>query len=192
MPQAAWAGRDQGILLPSWGCACPHTTAQGAASITRLSQGLIALILASPSFLCAAPAPASDTSCACPHAGKAPLCPLYGPFTSRNSTTRSSQGCGDPGLSIPGQRASRTLSWEQAGARGTARRRRGPGSAPTMAGSRQHPAGRGLTTGAAEPVHMLPFTRTAQAHPSKPLAASTLGCINNQPADGEGFTSCFP
>lgn len=42
-----------------------------------------------------------------------------------------------------------------------------------------HPAGRGRT---------LPLP---SASPCTSLAASTLGRINNQPAAGEGFTSCF-
>lgn len=65
--------------------------------------------------------------------------------------------------------------------------------------SRGHFAPRSITVlscshGATEPLHPAGRGRTLplpSASPCTSLAASTLGRINNQPAAGEGFTSCF-
>lgn len=135
-----------------------------------------------------------------------PLCRL--PLSMRRFTQQEQPDLFFPGVLRPPAWASRGRgcpahpSWElqvQVAAQGNsaatallpACTRGRQGSASTMAGSRQHPAGRDLATGAAGLGHMLPFTSTGRARVSKSLAASTLGCINNQPADGEGFTSCF-
>lgn len=192
-----------------------HHQAKSGALCFRLAPGPtprlpIVLMLASPSFLWTSPCSCTRaTTCACPHPAKSPGVPLcWLPLSMRHFTQQEQHHLfflgvlRPPAWAFRGRGCPAHPSWElrvQAAAQGTsaatallpACTRDRQGSASTMAGSRQHPAGRDLATGAAGLGHMLPFTSTGRARVSKLLAASTLGCINNQPADGEGFTSCF-
>lgn len=209
--------RDRGTLHPCTGavhatmpqprlCSQCHWAKSGALCL-RSTPGPtprlpVALVLASPSFLWATTWPCiRDTLCACPHPG-APLSQLPPSMGIIHFILIFPGMLTPPAWASWGRGCSAHPSWElrvQAGAQGTSAAaaslpvcmRGRQGSGPAMAGSRRHPAGRDLATGAAGLGHMLPFTSAGWARVSKSLAASTLGCINNQPADGEGFTSCF-
>lgn len=165
-------------------------------------------MLTSPSFR-QPPAPGSQPHHASalalekPQHPSVPATPIHGPFYLPEAAYLALLECAEPpSLGVPGQRVSCTPEPRAASAgRSTghfcshsiaACVHEGQAGLCSYHGREQAASCRkGPHHGAAGLGHMLPFTSTGRARLSKSLAASTLGCINNQLADGEGFTSCF-